>query len=88
MKKKLILGILVIVLIACASTDMLAQCPMCRMSAESNLQDGGTEARGLNNGILYMLAMPYMLVGILGFLWWKNRKDDDEDAIPLTYSDN
>ena len=55
-----------------------AQCPMCRMSAESNLKDGGTAGRGLNRGILYMLAMPYLLVGTLGFVWWKNQVDGEQ----------
>ena len=54
-----------------------AQCPMCRMSAESNLKSGGTAGRGLNRGILYMLAMPYLLVGTLGFVWWKNSVDQE-----------
>ncbi len=58
--------------------DVLAQCPMCRMAAESNLQDGGTQARGLNNGILYMLSMPYLLIGTLAFLWYKNRRKEVE----------
>ena len=57
-----------------------AQCPMCRMSAESNLKNGGTEGSGLNTGILYMLAMPYLLVATLGFVWWKNRRDTSEEA--------
>lgn len=52
---------------------MDAQCPMCRMSAETNLRNGGTEGQGLNVGILYMLAIPYILVSVIGFLWWKNR---------------
>jgi len=56
-----------------------AQCPMCRMSAENNLKDGGTSGQGLNKGILYMLAMPYLLVGTIGFLWYKNRKKDNEE---------
>ena len=57
-----------------------AQCPMCRMSAESNLKNGGTDGRGLNNGILFMLATPYLVVGALGFIWWKNRrKEEDEE---------
>ncbi|MBK8700878.1 MAG: hypothetical protein IPN29_15590 [Saprospiraceae bacterium] len=51
-----------------------AQCPMCKMSAESNLKNGGTEGRSLNAGILYMLALPYLLVSVLGFIWWKKRK--------------
>ena len=59
--------------------DLAAQCPMCRMSAESNLRDGGTAGKGLNAGILYMLSMPYLLVGVLGYIWWKDRKPEVED---------
>lgn len=55
--------------------DLLAQCPMCRMSAESNLENGGSAAKGLNNGILYIFAFPYILVSILGFVWWKHTKN-------------
>lgn len=55
-----------------------AQCPMCRMSVESNLKQGGTTGKGLNRGILYMLAMPYLLVGTMGFLWWKNRRPEED----------
>lgn len=57
--------------------EVQAQCPMCRMSAESNLQNGGVDGRGLNNGILYMLATPYLLVGLIGFLWWRNRRKEE-----------
>ena len=60
--------------------DISAQCPMCKMSAESNLRDGGTAGKGLNTGILYMFAMPYLLVGTLGFLWYRNRKNYDQDV--------
>ena len=61
-------------------TEANAQCPMCRMSAESNLKNGGTEGKGLNNGILYMLATPYLLVGAIGYVWYRNRrKEEDED---------
>ena len=59
-----------------------AQCPMCRMSAESNLKNGGTDGRGLNNGILLMLATPYLVVGAIGFVWWRNRrKEEDEEFV-------
>ena len=50
------------------------QCPMCRMSAESNLAHGGTEGKGLNNGILYLLSLPYLIVMVLGFIWYRSRK--------------
>lgn len=58
-----------------------AQCPMCRMSAESNLENGGTEGKGLNTGILYMLAMPYLLVGGIGYLWWRNRRKETAEVM-------
>ena len=74
----LILG-LVLLLCLVLQPDALAQCPMCRMSAESNLKNGGTDGRGLNTGILYMLVMPYLLVSIIGFWWWRNRKKQAED---------
>lgn len=53
--------------------DVFAQCPMCRATAESNLQNGGTAGKGLNLGILFILSLPYLFVGTLGYLWWKNR---------------
>jgi hypothetical protein len=59
--------------------DASAQCPMCKMSAESNLKNGGTTGRGLNAGILYMLALPYTLVGTIGFIWWRNNRRKEED---------
>lgn len=65
------------------ASDLQAQCPMCRMSAESNLKAGGSAGKGLNTGILYMLAMPYLLVGTLGYIWWRNRRKEDLDIDEL-----
>ncbi len=59
--------------------DVQAQCPMCRMSAESNLKNGGTEGKGLNTGILYLLALPYLMVGTIGYVWWRNRPRDSQE---------
>ncbi len=70
-----VLGLLVLIF-CLLSNDLQAQCPMCRMSAESNLKNGGTDGRGLNTGILYMLAMPYMLVAAIGFWWYRNRRSN------------
>jgi len=78
MKAKSII-ILFLLLILPLGIDLVAQCPMCRMAAESNLDNGGTEARGLNTGILYLFSMPYLIAGVLGFIWWRNRvKGADE----------
>lgn len=78
MKVKLqyIIGFIVLFSALFLAGDVVAQCPMCRMSAESNLQNGGTAGAGLNKGILYMLAMPYILISTIGFIWWRNRNKD------------
>lgn len=62
-----------------SNTELNAQCPMCRMSVESNYKNGGSAGKGLNMGILYMLAMPYLLVGTIGYLWWRNRNKEFSD---------
>ena len=64
------------------NVELNAQCPMCRMSAESNLKAGGTAGKGLNRGILYMLAMPYLLVGTLGYIWWRNNGVHMQEGSP------
>lgn len=79
MKKLLLIFALVMIFVLSgAGSELLAQCPMCRATAETNLANGGTEGKGLNNGIMYMLGMPYILIGTIAFLWWRNRKKDDE----------
>ena len=47
-----------------------AQCPMCKASAEASIKEGDTYAKGLNAGILYLFATPYILVASVGLLWW------------------
>lgn len=63
-----------------------AQCPMCKMTAEQNLKDGGTAGRGLNTGILYMLFVPYLLVGSIAYWWWRNRRK--EPVVRVTFSED
>lgn len=70
--KKLVVFLLVMILFL--NIDLVAQCPMCKMAAESNLKNGGSAGKGLNAGILYMLITPYILIGGLAFWWVKNKK--------------
>ena len=53
------------------STDMYAQCSMCTATVESNLKSGGTTGSGLNGGIMYLLAVPYLAMAAIGILWYK-----------------
>ena len=79
MKKPVLLVLITSLLILFSFGSILAQCPMCKMAVESNQQNGGTSAQGLNNGILYLLSMPYILIGTLAIIWIRNkRKFSDE----------
>jgi hypothetical protein len=55
--------------------EIKAQCTVCRISAESNI-DGkeNDKGKGLNTGILYLMSVPYLMGGVAGYIWWKNRK--------------
>jgi len=57
------------------NTPSYSQCSMCRAVAASGSKDDNTKvAKGLNNGILYLLSMPYIIGAVGYFIWRKNRK--------------
>ncbi len=58
-------------------TDASAQCAMCTLNAENSVKNGNTEGKGLNKGILYLLAAPYLAVAGVGFLWYKRYRRKD-----------
>jgi len=81
MNRRFVLILLISIALIVISADLAAQCPMCKMAAESNLENGGTAGKGLNKGILYILTMPYLLVATIGFIWYKNRIVQTDDQI-------
>ncbi|MGJ1204987.1 hypothetical protein [Sphingobacterium lactis] len=48
-----------------------AQCAMCTLNAENSTKEGNTQGKGLNDGILFLLAMPFLIAAGVGFLWYK-----------------
>lgn len=72
--KKLFFIFAFICLAGIAYNPTQAQCAMCTKTAA---QLGEKPAKGLNAGILYLLATPFAIVGIIGFRWWKNQKKNE-----------
>jgi len=62
--------LLCLLLIACCSvlTPAAAQCSICTKTAQ---QLGEKPAKGLNLGILYLGLSPFVIVGLIGYKWWK-----------------
>ena len=66
-----------VVVLCLAGVDAQAQCAMCRSSVESSHSDHNKLSRfgsGLNKGILYLMAIPYILGGTVGYLWYRNSR--------------
>ena len=84
MRKLIIIFTLFATALFVLPTESVAQCPMCKISMESNLNNGGTAGKGLNKGILYLFSLPYLIIGGIGFYWYKNQRMIGED----TPSDN
>ena len=52
-----------------------AQCAMCKAVVEANLKSGGSIGAGLNDGILYLMAMPYISILVVGLIWYNLKKE-------------
>ncbi len=52
---------------------MQAQCAMCTKTAS---QLGEKPALGLNNAILYLMLMPFAVIGVIAWRWWKTREKE------------
>jgi hypothetical protein len=58
-----------------AGVDSWAQCAMCRGSVESSMGNGRNNVGvGLNTGIMFLFVMPYLLVAVIGYLWYRHSK--------------
>jgi len=64
-KKLVLILVLLLAFPICAE----AQCSMCRAALESEADN--SQAEGINNGILYLMAIPYVLVGVVFYVVYK-----------------
>jgi hypothetical protein len=89
MKRILVFTILTLLLVGAGSlsSEVLAQCAMCRATVENNVSSGASRVgAGLNVGILYLLCMPYLLFAVIGYFWYRNSKKNNARKIRLTSS--
>lgn len=71
------LGILPVFLVF---TDaVFAQCSMCRRALVASAE-GERLARGFNSGILFLLVVPFLILGVIAFLIYTTRRRDGATA--------
>lgn len=65
--------LLTLAIVLLLSQRTAAQCAMCRAVLES--EDNIAVAEGINNGIVYLMAIPYVLVAVLFYFVYKKMKN-------------
>lgn len=59
-----------------------AQCAMCRASLENNVSNGNIGiAAGINFGILYLFAAPYLVIALIAFFWYRTSKSNSRNEV-------
>jgi hypothetical protein len=71
-----------IVLLSCGTvSDSFAQCAMCRSQVESSIEgEGKVVGRGLNDGILYLMTIPYFILGGFAYMVYRNWKGGQQKS--------
>ena len=62
----------ILLLLWLVSFSAEAQCAMCRAVLESG--EDKEVAKGINNGILYLMIIPYLLIGAVGYFIYKSKR--------------
>lgn len=86
MKKSWLPFLLLVLVIGgiCFFNEVSAQCAMCSLNAENSTTNGNTQGKGLNDGILFLLAIPYLIAVGVGILWYKKyRKNHAKQVSPF-----
>jgi len=68
-------GLLILIFTITNIISVNAQCAMCRAQLENNVSEGEIGiAAGINIGIMYLFATPYIVVAVVAYLWYRNSR--------------
>ncbi|HLC84066.1 MAG TPA: hypothetical protein VJI69_09565, partial [Bacteroidia bacterium] len=73
--KKIISCCILFVLLFISNANTFAQCAMCKTSVESDLNNGGSIGKELNTGILYLMTLPYIILMLGAYFFFKKQID-------------
>lgn len=75
---KKIVSFLLIVTTSLIFNVTYAQCSMCRAVLESDVDGGAAEA--INDGIVYLMVFPYILVAGVGIAIWRLMRSNKQNT--------
>ena len=69
------LALLTLIITVISNLNVLAQCAMCKAVTKSDLDTGGNISNGINSGILYLMLIPYLILMIGGYFFFRKTID-------------
>ena len=63
------------------SSYIKSQCAMCKAVVESNLESGDDIGSGLNDGILYLMSAPYLVVLLFGIFYFLQKRKQKQSQV-------
>lgn len=70
----------IFVILSLLSLGIKAQCAMCKAVVESSTEGGENVAGGINDGIIYLMFIPYILMGAVGYFIYRHHKRNKQNA--------
>jgi hypothetical protein len=68
-----------LMMMSCGLLTASAQCAMCKTTLENNISNGNIGiAAGINFGIMYLFFTPYIAVAVIGYLWYRTSKSNEQ----------
>jgi hypothetical protein len=80
-RTSLLIAAAIVLFVLSSSVDLSAQCAMCKATVTENVISGKGKGQGLNSGILYLMAFPYIIASVIGFFWYKAYKKKQKAAL-------
>ena len=68
---KRVMSLILLVLFLGVANGSQAQCSICTKTAQ---QLGHKPAKGLNQGIVYLMVAPFAIMGVVGYRWGKSER--------------
>lgn len=78
-------GLLILVFIMYNAYSFAQGCAMCGKAAADDVKNGGTIAKGLNTGILFLMTFPYLILLTGAYFFFKKPIDAKIKGWKLKY---
>ena len=72
MKRSVLVCLFTVCLFILMAYPAIAQCSICTKTAQ---QLGEGPAKALNGAIIYLAFTPFLIIGYIGYRWWKSNRE-------------